>query len=425
MTMTMTMTTSGARIVATSWLSLLAAAALVACAPAEGAPPPQRSAASAGGSGAGATVVRGDLVLEVDVSGTLAATRSAFLGPPSVVDERDFKISRMASEGADVKKGAKVLHFDAGELERELLDRSAERDAAAREIDRKRHEIELTRRESELRVTEAEAGLRKAELKADLPEQYTAAVEVRLARIDLEAAQAELKMAQQRFKHVLRLGQAELAYLRDRHARFAARVSRLELAIDRMAVAAPIDGVVVYRSNWRGEKKKVGDPCWVDEPCLAVTDVREMEALGEVDEVESARVAVGQTVRLRLEALPELEWQGRVQSVRPNVYRQSPRNPLKVMGIQIALARTDPSRMRPGMQFRGRLETGRIKNALLLPVGVVFARPEGPVVFRKTGTGWQRTPVVVGARTRTQVVITSGLGEGDRVSVRDLEPGSS
>jgi len=367
-------------------------------------------------------VTRGDLVLEVDVAGTLAATRSAFLGPPSSVeDEDDFKISRMASEGAEVKKGAKVLHFDVGEFERELLERTAERDSAAREIERKRHEIELQRKDSELRVTEAEALARKAELKADLPEQYTAAVEMKLARIDLEAAQAELRMAKQRYQHVLRLGQAELAYLRDRHARFASRVARLESAIQKMTVVTPLDGVVVYRSNWRGEKKKVGDECSVGEPCLTVTDTREMEALGEVDEVDSARVAAGQRVRVRLEALPELEWPGTVASVRPNVYRQSPRNPLKVMGVQIKLDKTDASRMRPGMQFRGRLETGRIKGALLLPVTAVFARPEGPVVFRKTATGSQKVPVVVGTRSRTQVVIQQGLAEGDRVLARDPE----
>jgi multidrug efflux pump subunit AcrA (membrane-fusion protein) len=179
--------------------------------------------------------------------------------------------------------------------------------------------------------------------------------------------------------------------------------------------------VVVYKTNWRGEKKKVGDECWVGEPCLTVTDVREMEAQGEVDEIDSARVAVGQTVRLRLEALPELEWLGKVTAVRPNVYRQSPRNPLKVMGVQIRLAKTDPSRMRPGMQFRGRLETGRITGALLVPLTAVFARPEGPVVFRKTATGHHKQPVVVGARSRTQVVIQSGVQEGDRLLARDPE----
>ena len=325
-------------------------------------------------------MTRGDLVLDVDVTGTLSATRSAFLGPPSSADDddRDFKISRMASEGAEVKKGAKVLHFDVSDFERELLERTAERDSAAREIERKGHEIELQRKESELRVTEAEALARKAELKADLPEKYTAAVEMKLARIDLEAAQAEQRMARQRYENVLRLGKAELAYLRDRHARFATRVARLESAVEKMTVVSPLDGVVVYRSNWRGEKKKVGDECHVGEPCLSVTDVRGMEALGEVDEVESARVAVGQPVRLRLDALPEMEWPGTVESVRPNVYRQSPRNPLKVMGIKIKLSKTDPSRMRPGMQFRGRLETGRVKGALLLPVSCGVPRDRRP-----------------------------------------------
>ena len=365
-------------------------------------------------------VVRGDLVLEVDVSGVLASTRSAFLGPPSSVEERDFKISRMASEGAEVKKGAKVLSFDAGELERDLLERAAERDSAAREIERKRHEMELSRREGELRVIEAEAAARKAELKADLPEKYTAAVEMKLARIDLDAARAELRMARQRLAHIEALGKAELAYLRDRHSRFATRVSRLQEAIDRMSVAAPIDGVVVYRSNWRGEKKKVGDNCWVGEPCLTVTDATQMEAQGEVDEMESARVAVGQVVRFRLEALPEMEWTGKVEGLRPNVYRQSPRNPLKVVGVRIKLDKNDPSRLRPGMQFRGRLETGRVKQALLVPLGAIFPRPEGPVVFRRSGTGWKQVRVVVGQRSRTHVEIREGVSEGDKISDRDL-----
>jgi HlyD family secretion protein len=404
-----------------SW-ALLQCAAGVALAALSGLPGGQSFGADDPGV---VPVIRADLVLEVDITGTLAATRSAFLGPPSEVDEDDFKIARMAAEGAEVKKGTKVLRFDASELERDLQERVAERDSAAQEIERKRHEMELSRRDGALRVTEAEALARKAELKADLPEKYTAAVEMKLAKIDLDAARAELRMARQRQEHIERLGKAELGYLRDRHARFAARVDRLQRAIDLMSVAAPIDGVVVYRTNWRGEKKKVGDPCWVGEPCLAVTDVSQMEALGEVDEMESARVAVGQPVRLRLEALPELEWHGTVQSLRPNVYRQSPRNPLKVVGVKIKLDKNDPSRLRAGMQFRGRLETGRVKRALLVPVGAVFARPEGPVVFRKTATGWQKVPVKVGQRSATQVEIRAGVNEGDRLADRDLPEASS
>jgi HlyD family secretion protein len=365
-------------------------------------------------------VIKGDLALDVDVVGSLRATRSAPVGPPSGLDEDDFTIARMAPEGSFVEAGTKVLFFDDGELGTELLGRIAERDSAAKEIERKLRELELSQREGELRLTEAEALARKAALKADLPAKYTAAIEVKLAQIDLQAAEAELKMARQRTEHSLRLGRAELAYLRDRHARFAARAARLQELIDRLSVAAPIDGVVIYRSNWRGEKKKVGDECEVGEPCVEITDTKEMEAIGEVDEMESSRVAVGQTVRLRLEALPEQEWLGKVESLRPNVYRQSPRNPLKVVGLSIKLAQTDRSRMRPGMQFRGRLETERLRGVLLVPVEAVFARPDGPVAFRRTTGGWEPVRVTVGRRSRTQVEIRSGLAPGDRIARRDL-----
>jgi hypothetical protein len=43
------------------------------------------------------------------------------------------------------------------------------------------------------------------------------------------------------------------------------------------------------------------------------------------------------------------------------------------------------------------------------------------VVFRKTATGSHKVPVVVGARSRTQVDIVKGLQAGDQLLARDPE----
>ncbi len=370
-------------------------------------------------------VVRGDLLLEVDVGGVLKATRSSPLQAPEEADDRDFKIARMANEGAAVKKGDPVLWFDTSEMERERLERASDVEESTKEIVRKQQDIELDSRQGELRLLEAEAKASKARLKADLPEKYTSAVEMKLAKIDSESAEAELRMAKQRLVHSRKLNQAELAFLRDRLARFRGRLDRLQGAIKKMTVFAPTAGVVVYRMSWRGEKKKVGDPCWVGEPCLEVTDLADMEGRGEVDELESSRVRVGQTMTFRLDALPEVEWNGTVEALRPNVYRQSPRNPLKVIGINIAIQKTDSQRMRPGMQFRGRLLTDTIKNALLLPIESVFTRGDGTYAFRKTATGFERVKVELGRRSRSQVEVKSGLQAADKVSRRDLDDGLS
>jgi HlyD family secretion protein len=362
----------------------------------------------------------GELVIGVDVAGTLKARRSLQVGPPVSSEAWDFKITRLAPEGSEVKKGALVIAFDATDLERERLERGADLETAVKEIARKQQDLELARRDGELRLAEAEAAARKARLKADLPAKYTAAIELKLAQVDLEAALADLAMAKKRLEHTLALGRAELSYLRDRHARYQERLRRLGETIAALEVRAPIDGVVVYQANWRGEKRKVGDDCYAGRGCIEITDVADLYAEAEVDEVESARVTIGQRARFRLEALPEVEWTGTVESLRPNVYRQSPRNPIKVIGVKIKLDKIEPRRMRPGMQLRGRLEIERVVGALLAPVEAILPRPSGPVVLRRTVTGWQEVRVELGRRTRTHAEVLRGLAPGDRIARRDL-----
>jgi HlyD family secretion protein len=366
------------------------------------------------------SVGRDDLVLEVDVTGTLKATRSSPIGPPGIPDMWDFKIVKLANEGTEVKRGGEVLSFDVSELQRQLAERTSERDQAAQEIVKKKIDLDLARREGDLKVTEADAVFRKAQLKADLPAQYTAAIEMKLAQLDLDAARAELEGAKRRLSYQMKLGEAELAFLRDRHARATDRVQRLEQGIKLMTVTSPVNGLVVHKSNWRGDKKKIGETCWAGDACVEVVDISKMLGSGEVEETESARVRVGQPVRFRLEALPEIEWKASVGALRPTVYRQSPRTPLKVIGVDLALEKTD-RRMRPGMQFRGRIETGRVAQALLIPLEAVFTRPEGPVAFRRTSVGYEVVKLQLGKRNLRFAEVLGGLSPGDRVSRRDPE----
>jgi multidrug efflux pump subunit AcrA (membrane-fusion protein) len=152
-----------------------------------------------------------------------------------------------------------------------------------------------------------------------------------------------------------------------------------------------------------------------------VVDVTEMLGMGEVDETESAPVMVGQPVSFRLEALPELEWKATVQSLRPSVYRQNPKTPQKVIGLDLKFAETDAKRMRPGMLFRGRIETERASKVLLIPLEAVFIRPDGPIAFKRTRTGFERVKLTLGRRSTRYAEILGGLSEGDFFARRDLE----
>jgi multidrug efflux pump subunit AcrA (membrane-fusion protein) len=125
-------------------------------------------------------------------------------------------------------------------------------------------------------------------------------------------------------------------------------------------------------------------------------------------------------VTFRLDAHPDQEFSGNVASIWKTVRRKTWRNPLKVAKLEIELDETDTRRMRPGMRFRGKLETERISDALLVPVDAVFLGPEGPLVYRSSLLGHEAVEVKLGRRNEDHVEVLEGLAEGDSVSLVDL-----
>jgi multidrug efflux pump subunit AcrA (membrane-fusion protein) len=362
---------------------------------------------------------REDLVLSVEVEGELAAVRSIDIGAPPVT-EVEFKIALLAPEGSAVKAGQPVLGFDTEALQRQLVDKQAELAEATKKTEQKEVDLRLKLLEIEQQVAQAEADLGKARLKAEVPADLQQRVELEKARLDHRGRQRDLENLQAERRATQSLGEAELRSLRNQRDRARGRVEALQAAIAKMTVKAPQDGIVVYRTNWRDEKKKVGDSMWFGETVLALPDLREMRADGFVDEADGGGVAAGQKVTIRLEARPDLDVHGRVKTVGRTVRQKSWRNPVKVYKVDIALERTDPTVMRPAMRFRGEIETGRVAGLLLVPRDAVFLREDGPVVWARRALGWTEVPVRLGRSNRRLVEVVSGLEEGARLSPADL-----
>jgi HlyD family secretion protein len=364
---------------------------------------------------------RGDLVLTVEVNGVLAAVNSTPVGPPQVPDVFDFKIAMMAPEGTDVRSGTPVLGFDTSELERTLLEKQAESESAAKRIEKKVKDAEMARKNDELRLAEATSRQRKAALELDVPEALVKAQQLREWRLNLEDATREIAFLNEKLAASRHADEVMLAALRGKKAAADRRVTEIKASIDAMTVRAPRPGTVVYASSWRDEKKKVGDSAWRGERILEIPDLTAMKGEGEVDESDAGKIAVGQRVRFRLEAHPDVEFVGRIGSIWSTVQRQSWRSLVKVVKLVVELDVTDSRKMRPGMRFRGVIETGRVANAVLVPADAVFPTEAGPIAFRQTALGYAKRALTLGARNETSVEVKSGLDAGDRVARRDLD----
>jgi HlyD family secretion protein len=365
---------------------------------------------------------RGDVVTGVDVSGTLAAIDSSVLGPPQISDTWEFKVSMMAPEGSDVKKGTPVLGFDTSELRRRLDQYHALAEQASKEIEKKHSDLALHRETDRIALAEAEARLRKTALKLDAPADIVGIKERKEVQLDYETSKREVTSIRDRLAAFERAAAAEVRLLESKRAQAEAVVHDSEAAIRAMMVVAPRDGTVVYTTDWKGDKRKVGDSCWRGQRVVEIPNLNKMKAKGEVDEVDAGKIAVGERVTFRLDSHPDDELHGTITQAARTVQQQSgTKNPVKVLNVDIAIDKTDPAKMRPGMRFQGTVELARSRNAVVIPRNAVFVSAKGPIAYRRGVFGVAQVPVKLGRENDKLVEVVSGLAAGDRVLVEKNE----
>jgi HlyD family secretion protein len=137
-----------------------------------------------------------------------------------------------------------------------------------------------------------------------------------------------------------------------------------------------------------------------------------------VDEADRARLATGGRARVRVDAVPERELEGRISQISlvatPD-FTSYP--PVRNFDVTVALSESDP-RLRSGMSATARLELDRLDDALLVPATALFERDGATVVFVVSGGSTAQRPVTVQRRGRDRVAIGHGLSAGEQVALQ-------
>lgn len=368
-------------------------------------------------------VERRDMVIGIPMEGDLDAVRSVTLGPPPLPGVRmwQFKIAFLAADGQEVRKGQPVLGFDTTELRRQLMQKTSERDSADKELEKRATDLTIERRDLELRLAEAEATLRRATFSTDVPEDVVAANELKIALIDQRMARMEIEHLKGNLDYLDVRETSEIGNLQEKRDRVAAEVEAIQDAIKALTIQAPTDGTVILDKDG-DEKLKVGSQIWRAQNVLKIPDLASMQIEAIIAEADAGRLRVGQNATFRLDAYPDHEYSGKVQSIRRAVQRKSETDPEKVVRAVIAVDATDRERMRPGMRLRGQIEVERLEDAVVVPKDAVFTDADG--AFVQVSGLWDKKRVFpeLGRRNDKYFEVVGGLEPGDAVAVQGEEP---
>ncbi len=321
------------------------------------------------------------------------------------------KIERLyAEEGDEIRAGAPFL-----QLERQAFQAVYDRAAAQLEI-----------RRSALRQAEIELAdhTRKLDRARRLHEEGIQALGL-FQSAELTFSLAEVRMDQA--KEAVRQASADLAKAED--------------DLSKTTIFAPLSGRVISLQAEEGEVVISGT---INNPASVIgtiADLSEILAEIDVDETEVVRVAVGQPAIVEVDALPDVEFAGKVAEIASSGFPRRQQPDVIFFKVKVLLDEPGPE-LRPGMSASADIEVMKRESALVVPIQAVVSRPpwadgeededadEIDVVFvyDEDGRAEQR-PVEVGISDTTHVEIHSGIVTGERVvtgpyrTLRDLTAG--
>lgn len=345
-------------------------------------------------------VTRGDLADRVVLTGDLKSTSSVDLKAPRS-DTWQIAIRWIAKEGAEVKKGDRVLEFDNSAvtaqleqkrlalLEAEMGFRSA-RDLTAIETETKKNALEQHR-----------VALEKARVRVDVPEDLLSKREFQERGLQKKQMEAEVKKAESEYvaqqaeaKLDLQVKQIEL----DKAKR---AIETADKTIAALVLEAPQDGEIVINDHpWEGRKYHEGDQVQAGWAIVSMPDITQpMEVRSELSDVDDGRIALGEIGSCLLDAYPDDPMACKIIDLTPVARPKGESSQRRAFSVRLSLDKTD-ARMRPGMSVKVVIPRPAVTGKLLVPRGAVVGKD-----------------VVLGACDAQHCVVESGLHEGDHVVI--------
>jgi HlyD family secretion protein len=196
-----------------------------------------------------------------------------------------------------------------------------------------------------------------------------------------------------------------------------------------MRVTAPMDGLVALEKNENAAggfffggmtlpEYREGDQVEAGRTVGQVIDPKEMELAAKVGELERNNIKEGQSVEIRLDALPGSVFKGTVKTLGGmNNRRFWEADSSAKFDVTIALTSKD-ARMRPGLTAQVVIHGDPRRDVLYVPRQALFLKDSKRVVYVKDGNNFEPREVKIQAENESRAAI-EGIGTGAEVALID------
>ncbi len=362
------------------------------------------------------TVSDGDFNVTVTNTGELRAKNYTEISAPSSLRQVNIwqiKISNLIAEGTVVKEGEFVAELDKTEVMNKLNDEQLNVQKKQSEYTQTQLDTTLTMRDARDELINLQYAVEERKLTKDQSIYEPPAV-LRQAEIEYEKAVRNLEQKKQNYKTKKEQSVTKMQIVGSELAKAKNRLNELTTTLEQLTITAPKSGMVIYAKEWDGKKRIVGSTVNTWDPTVAnLPDLRTMESVTYINEVDIQKIKLNQQVEIGLDAQPGKKLKGIVKSV-ASIGEQKPNSEAKVFEVVIDVITADTS-LRPAMTTSNTISTNTLKKVLSVPIESVHAEGPKSFVYKKKGASIVKQAVKTAASNETHIVILNGLIANEEV----------
>jgi len=294
----------------------------------------------------------------VVLTGALRAAEAERFTVP-VTRNWQLTLTWLLPEGERVEPGDSVALLDPAGVQDRLNETEDELITKQLEYGNQKAQAYLTRMDFELVLKRADVQYRKTKLDAAVPQDVLEGVDYRQRQLAMARARSAWDQTQIDLLNHDTTTRSNLVEIEIEIAELQTEYERLERELESLNLRATRAGIIVHGDHpWEGRKVLVGDRL---QPTFSVARIPDLDTL-EVEawsgESDAVRVAPGRRVTLRLDAFPEREFSGRVESVASAGEPQKNWGRAPYFRVMISMDERDVTIMKPGMSVRCEIEVG-------------------------------------------------------------------
>ncbi len=358
---------------------------------------------------------KSDFEILVTITGELQAKSSVEIqAPPELRSRslriRNIKITDLIPEGTVVDSGEYVAALDRSEAGNTLKD--IEDEVEKNESQFLKTKLDTTMQLRDLRNQLLNLGFALEEKQIVLDQsKFEPPATIRKAKIDLDRANREYEQAKSNYKLKVQQAKADMRDVEINLLKAQRKNEEMKSVLMKFTIYAPQPGMVIYKKEWSGQKRKVGSMInpW-DLTVATLPDLSTMSSKTYVNEVDISKIKVGQNVRVGVDAFPNKKYYGKVAEV-ANVGEQLPNADAKVFEVVVDISESD-SILRPAMTTSNQIITDTFNNVISIPLEAVHSNDSLSFVYNTKG---KKQIVLLGMSNENRVIVEKGLEENEKI----------